>query len=314
MSLVQPPLQLPLISVLIVTRDRHQQLLECWQALKIQTQVNFQVVTVDQSDVPLPSSRLAQASNDVPSFVYLHSTTKGKSKGLNLGLQSCTAPLIAFTDDDCLPDKNWLKSIIKTFKKSPEAGAVFGRTLPYLPTQFDGAICPCTQLSEQSAIFKKLTHHWQIGYGNNMAIRKELLLRLGGFCEWLGPGSIGSNAEDADLIQRLLADGQQLHYQPKCLVFHNRWLNTSQYQKQLQSYSCGETAYYGHLFLKGSVIAKVVFANLWQEILFDLKSIRSAKQLYWFLARICALLRGVIVACFYTIKIDNSKTITPVTS
>lgn len=48
----------------------------------------------------------------------------------NIGLELARADVVAFTDDDCLPPRDWLRSILAVFRRDPELvlleGAVYG--------------------------------------------------------------------------------------------------------------------------------------------------------------------------------------------
>jgi GT2 family glycosyltransferase len=63
---------------------------------------------------------------------------------------------------------------------------------------------------------------WDIGSGNNFAVKREWLNQIGGNDERLGPGSPGKGAVDMDLFYRLLQAGARLRYEPELVVYHAR--------------------------------------------------------------------------------------------
>ena len=296
------------ISVVIVTRNRHKKLFECLRALAKSTVKAFDVVVIDQSE-KTNSFDLTIFSRKFTHFSHVYMEEKGKSRGLNKAIALCSTPYLAFTDDDCVPDKDWLAEVLKSFAKQTEIGGVFGRTLPYQPILHKGEICPCTFSNRNSRVISSPGKHWKtIGFGNNMALRRDVLAKVGGFKEWLGPGSIGSNAEDAEIALRIITRGGKLYYNHKMTVCHNRWMSTQEDQRQQLSYICGEIACYGTFSLRGfSFAKKVVKESLLlskKECVQTLRAGIHMKKVFFPLfaqtfLRILMKARGCIVALYF---------------
>jgi GT2 family glycosyltransferase len=70
--------------------------------------------------------------------------------------------------------------------------------------------------------FQQNAMQWDIGSGNNFAVKREWLNRIGGNDERLGPGSPGQGAVDMDLFYRLLHAGARIRYEPDLVVYHAR--------------------------------------------------------------------------------------------
>jgi hypothetical protein len=62
-----------------------------------------------------------------------------------------------------------------------------------------------------------------LGASNNLLVSRELLERIGGFDERLGPGTWPESAEDLALFDRLLHAGGLGRYEPDALVLHEQW-------------------------------------------------------------------------------------------
>ena len=99
-----------------------------------------------------------------------------------------------------------------------------------------------------------------------MAIKAKVFQKEGLFKEWLGPGSIGSNAEDAEMINRCLIKGYKIGYDPLMIVSHDKWLNREQMIRQDWSYDCGGMACYGWFALSGFKFAKQIIKNIFKNI------------------------------------------------
>lgn len=94
----------PKFSVVIPSYERHDQLNALMQSLADQVEKDFEVVVVDQSDKAWPN---AEDSFGFP-LAYYHSPVKGAVRARNHGATIAQGQIIAFVDDDCLPEKDWL--------------------------------------------------------------------------------------------------------------------------------------------------------------------------------------------------------------
>lgn len=125
----------------------------------------------------------------------------------NLGWRDARAPLIAFTDDDCRVDRNWLKSLLEAAALHP--GAILqGRTRP---DPLEDAVFAAPH--HRSLDVDPPTLHAQTC---NIAYPRKLLERIGGFDESM-PAAAG---EDVDLALRAKATGAVQVVAPGALVYH----------------------------------------------------------------------------------------------
>jgi cellulose synthase/poly-beta-1,6-N-acetylglucosamine synthase-like glycosyltransferase len=115
-----------------------------------------------------------------------------------------------------------------------------------------------------------------------MAFRKEALHATGGFRQWLGPGTIGQAAEDAEISMRLLLHGRTLAYEPNILVYHDKWLTTRGARRQQIPYARGETACYGYYYFHKHRFARLIIARAFQRETSDLiKWIGDLLRIRW---------------------------------
>lgn len=297
------------VSVIIVTRNRQKKLAKCLTALAKGFFKNFELIIVDQGNSKKIEPEVQSLLSNFHKVIYEFSDQKGKSKGLNLAIKVCSADVLAFTDDDCLPDRNWLKNILESFNLRKNIVAVFGQTLPHQAENNKNLVCPSIFTSSKEKLINQECRHWiEIGFGNNMAWRKSFYIKHGLFKEWLGPGSIGSGAEDAEISLRALINRETILYNPKMIVKHDKWLSSKQLRQQELSYLCGEMACYGHLAIKGNELGKKVVLHNIRQNFTDLKNIirsviklkkESCPLLFSFFLRLLAQLRGLIVAFVY---------------
>jgi len=135
----------PLISVVIPTYKREALLLRCVEALSRQffLSSHFEVIIVSDG----PDDETKQAVENKSRALYPDLTVRyialpvkrGPAAARNLGWRSANAALIAFTDDDCIPDTQWLQQLYDTYIRSGLKEVSFtGRTVvPIPPTPTD---------------------------------------------------------------------------------------------------------------------------------------------------------------------------------
>lgn len=307
------------VSVIIVTRNRPEKLINCLQALRKNSFPSFELVIIDQSDCENINHEILVLLSAFSHTTYIHSKIKGKSKGLNQAIRLAKAPFLAFTDDDCIPSVEWISEIYNGFTAHPTVYSICGKTLPHKPQKHPGMYCPSTFQSDIpfTHLIKTPGIHWKsIGLGNNMAFRKNVLIQMGGFIEWLGPGSIGINAEDAHMLLRVLITGKYILYNDKAIVYHDRWLTEKQHKLQNLEYECGEFACYGIFALYGYPFAKEILKSYRGVILSEIREITknaiyfrycSIPLFFWFTANMIARMRGFIVAFLLVQHYKNSN-------
>ena len=270
-----------MISVVIATRNRSETIKNCINSLLKNSYRNFEIIIIDQSTDDQTKHIVQQVS--ALQIHYHRLYTHGKSRALNEGLKLISGQIVAFTDDDCIVSLNWLRSMYHILTTHQEIAGVFGKTLPYQWNKHPKETCPCTFVRTTAKKFSRPAYHpkhW--GYGNNMAFRTSALKQIGGFKPWLGPGSIGDNAEDAELANHLLIMGEKLLFTPKMIVYHNKWLDSEQMKQQILSYTCGEMACYGYFYFQGYGFAKTVIMNNVSDSFHKLKHIiRQVFVLQW---------------------------------
>jgi glycosyltransferase involved in cell wall biosynthesis len=256
------------LTVIIATKNRPDKIFFCVQKLLPTITKRCEIIIIDQSDDSQTHNAIKKLHSKC--IAYFKICLKGKSAALNFGVTQARGEIIAFTDDDCVVSNNWINEIRSVFDTYPKMSCVTGNTLPY--GNIPSWACPAI-LKTNFNIFTKPIYHAQIGFGNNMAIRKNILKSVGPFKSWLGPGSAAMACEDGEMIQRLLIHGYSILHNPCMLVYHNKRLNTSQLANQDLSYVCGEMACYGYYSLSGYTFAMDVIKNNCIDSLSDVKHI-----------------------------------------
>lgn len=210
------------VTVAVATAGRARSVARCLDAVLAGTLRPGELLVVDQSDDDETSDVVMKLRDrtQVP-IVYLRQERRGLSASRNAAIEAAGAPIVALTDDDCVPSPGWLSALVAGFTRGGEAAqSVTGRVLPLgEPTQ---GYAVSSRTDEERAEFSGFTYPWLVGTGANTAVVRERALDVGGFDERLGVGTPGRAGEDLDFITRLLRAGAVIRFEPDALVYHER--------------------------------------------------------------------------------------------
>ena len=222
----------PVVSVLICTYNRAALLGETLDSLAAMSAPSFSwnVIVVDNnsSDATPETVNSRIASFPAP-LIYLRDSRQGKSYALNTGLDNTKATFIAFTDDDVRVDPRWLESAISPMIASDAVAYTGGAVRPiwggprpaWLPDDRGdlwGAIATVDYGPERFTFEDRR----RIPLGANMAVRRAVIERVGGFHPGLGrtAGSL-LGQEQAEFFYRTRGEGFAGVYVPEMAVLHH---------------------------------------------------------------------------------------------
>lgn len=195
------------VSVVIPTYKRPKLLIKCLAALEKQNLPRHEFEVIVVSDGPDPNNRtmITEWNEQHPlNLRYLETAAKnGPAAARNLGWQSASAPLIAFTDDDCLPSAEWLSSLLAQYDGRGYL-AMSGFTHVPLP--------------DEPSDFELNTSHLQRAsfITANCACTKEALYLVQGFDERFQQAW----REDSDLEFKLICKQIPIIKVPAAVVIH----------------------------------------------------------------------------------------------
>jgi GT2 family glycosyltransferase len=243
----------PSLTVAICTKDRPENLARCLQSLlNLQTpDLKLEILVTDNA----PSDeRTKELVKSLQSVRYVREPKPGLDFARNRALNSATGELLAFLDDDVVVDRKWLEGLMEAWAENPDAAAFTGLVLPYeLAT--DAQI-----LFEQRGGFRRgfeKIRYGQVlpgnplhpcgagifGAGCNMAFRREILLKIGGFDDALDTGAPLPGGGDLDIFYRVIRAGYSLVYEPKYLVFHQHRREYEKLRRQYWTWGLGFMAF-----------------------------------------------------------------------
>jgi len=289
------------VSVLLSTCNRCDKLRLFLEAMKTGGSFGLkstEVLVVDNNSSDATKQVVAEYLHlENPSFRYLRDDKPGKSRALNTAIRQARGDIIAFTDDDCIPDSGWVDGILKEFDSDPELSVLGGRVELYDPNDTHQA----TLLSNSRTLVKtaKGACHPPTIIGANMSFRRAVLDVTRGFDPVLGPGTICKAAEDLDLIYRSLRKHFKIAYSPDVVVFHNHGRRTeAEDNKTSRAYALGRGAFYFKFLLRLDVqVAMVALGEVFNLVRTLAKGMITRKRFSYHRLTLPALFRGAFYYC-----------------
>lgn len=259
------------ISVIVCTLERPKSVVSCLasiaRALDAALPVEGEIIVVDNGSVDNTNDVIRAWMQTASCKVhFLVELMRGVSAARNCGIAAASGELLAFTDDDCIMDINFVKDALRHNAEDTEFVLRGGRV-----NLGDASDLPLTIKTEDApkrwTLKNNSARHENLGgslLGCNMVMRRELMDMLHGFDVSLGAGKKIPSAEDTDLIYRAYLANIPIEYVPDMAVshFHGRKL-PSDGRKLLHKYSMGT----------GALSMKYLFVhpNLARPFYWDLK-------------------------------------------
>ncbi len=230
---------LPTFSVIVPTFRRPGHLLGCLEALSnLNTPRSaFEVIVVDDGSEILPETMLARFRDSLD-FTVLTQPHAGPAAARNTGAERARGRYLAFTDDDCAPEPDWLLAFADRLAQSPGA-ALGGRTFNAIPEN------PYSSLSQNlvDCLYVHLNSdpdRAKFFASSNAVFPADRFHRVGGF----DPAFPFAAGEDRDLCDRWLKQGYRMAYVPQAVVQHIHPLTVRTFFRQQFNYGRGALAYH----------------------------------------------------------------------
>lgn len=190
-------------SIIIPTCNRNELLGKCLEKLSPSCQTvrmgDYEVIVSD--DGKAPGAR-DYCNQHFPWVIYQQGPQRGPAANRNHAAAQAKGDWLVFTDDDCLPDKDWLKAFAEAIQAHDDVFAFEGRTEPAgVQTRFD-EVAPINTTGQK---------FWSC----NIMVYRSLYNKVGGFNEGF-PHAI---MEDTDFYERLNLITSTV-FVPLALVIH----------------------------------------------------------------------------------------------
>lgn len=244
-----PTGNLPTATVAVCTRDRPDDLKRCLDGLMDLPDDGQELLVVDNAP-GTDATRALVAS--YPKVRYVREDRPGLDCARNRALREARGEIVAFTDDDSVPDPNWLRALLPAFA-DPLVLCATGLTMPLeLETE-------AQEWFERMSTFNRgfrrrvfdLTNHnplaaGPVGAGVNMALRRRVVDVVGPFVEALDAGTPTQSGGDHEMFVRILRNGYRIVYEPQALNWHRHRQSWEALRKALYGYGVGVYAGFTH--------------------------------------------------------------------
>ncbi|MBD2176715.1 glycosyltransferase [Pseudanabaena sp. FACHB-1998] len=244
----------PLVTVAVCTRDRPDDMKLCLEAIRKLEYPHLDILVIDNS----PQTEATKELIDIhyPEVRYVREPRPGLDWARNCAILEAKGEIIAYTDDDVVVDPSWVKAIAQTFLEDPEVMAVTGLVVPYeLETE-------AQVLFEEYGGFGKgfLRHEYQVsidkpmpwwmlgagqcGTGANMAYRRSVFSKIGGFDPALDVGTVTNGGGDLEMFFRIIREHYLLVYEPTVIVKHRHRQSYEKLKTQITNNGIGLYSYF----------------------------------------------------------------------
>lgn len=226
----------PLVTVVLCSLNGEATIGATLSALAAQTLADrLEVVVIDDGS----GDATALVARRHGARVVQHAHNAGLAAARNTGWQAASAPLVAFTDDDCRPGTDWVERLLAGLARHPGAAGAGGTvegaseatfTLRYLRRNnplapLEAAVLEDDRLAHRLTLYLRRSiagpHHdgeraVSSVVGANMLFPAATLVCHGGFDPRFRFGG-----EEEDLCRRIVSGGEQLVFVPDAVVTHD---------------------------------------------------------------------------------------------
>lgn len=186
----------------------------------------------------LPDNEEKEILSDKLNIKVIPTGSVGPAEKRDIGAKYAKGEILAFTDDDAYPDKNWLTNALKTFDMSEDIAAVGGPGITPKNDSFwqrvSGNVYASWLMSggyrKRYIATGKIHEDYDLP-SVNLIVKKKVFDEIGGFDSTYYPG------EDTKLCLEIKKKGHKIYYNPDVIVYHHRRNLIPYHFKQIANYA-----------------------------------------------------------------------------
>lgn len=289
------------VSVVVPTYsiDRYPDFKECVDAILTQTYENVEAVIVVDGNEAVYKQAQDDYGDREDTIVFCSKERSGSVSRGNLGGVLATGDIVVLTDDDAVPEDDWIERLVAAYE-SKEIIAAGGPTRPewvagkpdFLPEEYYWLI------GATHKGFRETEGEVRNTFGANLSFKKEVFMELGGYQFF----SNQLQATETELCTRMNIEyGQGVWYVPDAVVSHKiyeyrtdpQWLVTRAFwqgaSKRWMSKQFSDSTGDEQDFLR-----MLLFSSIPKRVVKSLGSQQEAKQLGMLLCLTLAVGLGYI--------------------
>jgi glycosyltransferase involved in cell wall biosynthesis len=261
----------PSVSVVVTSSGNLPMLERCVRSIVACAYDDFELIVVGHGPRSLDTPRMLLTQFPGEGRLrYVDQASTPVSLARNSGLARVETEVVAFTDEDVIVDRLWLRAGVEALLSEPGIGCVTGISLSRGLTTHNGRGTETLLLPERwrgsHERLGRTTYRYldgrkerpvlpfatgTLGSGPSIVMLTEVGRQLGGFDPALGPATLTCGGECLDLLIRLLRRGYALSYEPRAIVWRERPADAPARRREVYRHGVGVGAMLGKQLVTG---------------------------------------------------------------
>ncbi|HZB90280.1 MAG TPA: glycosyltransferase [Stellaceae bacterium] len=222
----------PRVSVVVCSYNAERTMEACLASLEKLNYPDYEVIVVNDGS----TDRTLAIAERFPYCRIISQVNKGLSVARNVGAEAATGEIVAYTDSDCVADPDWLAYLVAKM----ETAQLVACGGPNFPPPEDSLVPAAVAVSPGGPTHVLLSDDVAEHIaGCNMAFRRDVLLKLGGF-----DPVYRAAGDDVDICWRFQDAGHTIGFSPAAVVWHFRRNTVRAYIGQQRGYGKAEALVY----------------------------------------------------------------------
>lgn len=219
----------PLVSVIVCSYNGAKTLAGCLESLSRVDYPDYEVILVDDGSTDDTAAIVAR----FPAVRYIRQSNHGLSHARNTGAAAARGEVLAYTDSDCMADRDWLYYLVGTLLSGDFAGVGGPNVSPPAQNWVQACVAAAPGGPSHVLLTDTIAEHIP---GCNMAWYRWAFDSVGGFdVEYHKAG------DDVDFCWRVQQAGYEVAFSPTAIVWHHRRFTIQAFQKQQEGYGEAES-------------------------------------------------------------------------
>lgn len=218
----------PKMSVAICSCNGATTLRACLEGALTLHYPDYEVIVVSDGS----TDHTARIAREYEGVRVIETAQCGLAAARNIALEEANGEIVAYLDDDAIPDPDWLAHLAATFASGPYAAVGGPNVLPAGSPAVAECVANAPGGPAHVLVSDREAEHIP---GCNMAIRKDSLERIGGF-----DPQFRAAGDDVDVCWRLLDSGERIAFSHGAAVWHRRRHSVRAYLRQQRGYGRAE--------------------------------------------------------------------------
>ena len=206
------------ISIIIPACNAEDFIERCIRAIEAQEfpRSSYEIIVVDNNSSDATKEILTKFNN----IKVLEEKQQGAYVSRNRGVAVSKGRILAFTDSDCAPDADWLKTISREMS-NPKVSVLLGqniynskRIMPVLLNEYEN--------QKDAYVYRSTINELYYARTNNLAVRRAIFEVQGGFVERMRGGDVILVRNAVDMytsdIAKYCSDMQVVHLEIKSII------------------------------------------------------------------------------------------------